>query len=298
MSTASGSTDIIQDPSLLHTTRVVLTLVEPLHGLAHHVITDRFYSSPELASELEQRGLAFTGTVQVNRRGMPLAVKSTTDRQLQRGSLRAYRAGKIMVLQWKDKRIITVLTTSGTCNIIEVQTHRGQRKQKPAIVQLYNDNMLGVDKMDQLASYYPFLRKSVKWWRKVFFWLLEVSVVNSYILYGTRLRQLGSEPLSHLQFRRSHLTSLVSRQLDRPQPVRPGQRADLSLERLRPIPHFAEEAERSEGRDSRKDCRVCSRAGHRRTTHSYCRTCSDKPFLHPGRCFRIYHTRPSFRGQH
>ena len=86
-------TDIIQDPSLLHTTRTVLTLTEPLQGLHHHIITDRFYSSPELAMELECMGLPFTGTVQVNRRGMPLAVK-VGDRQLQRGAVRAYRAGK------------------------------------------------------------------------------------------------------------------------------------------------------------------------------------------------------------
>ena len=130
--------------------------------------------------------------------------------------MRAYRAGKIMVLQWKDKRIITVLKTSGPCNIIKVHTHRGQRKQKHAIVQLYHDNMLGVDKMDQQVPYYPFLRKSIKWWRKAFFWVLEVSVVNSYILYVTQLQQLGSEPLSHLQFRQSLLTSLISRQLDYP----------------------------------------------------------------------------------
>ena len=43
--------------------------------------------------------------------------------------------------------------------------------------------MLGVDKLDQFARYYSFLHKSVKWWRKVFFWMLEVTVVNSYIIY-------------------------------------------------------------------------------------------------------------------
>ena len=291
-------TELIQIPSLSHSTRVVLTLVEPLHRLGYHVITDRFYSSPELAMELEQRGLAFTGTVQVNRRGMPLAVKSTLDRQMQRGEVKAYRAGKPLVVQWKDKRIITVLTTSGSCNVIDVQTHRGEHKKKPAIVQLYNNNMLGVDKMDQLASYYAFVRKSVKWWRKVFFWLLEVSVVNSYISYKTRLQQLGQEPITHLQYRRSLILSLVSHQLNVPQQPRPGGRADMSLERLRPIPHFAEEAERLQGgrRDLRNDCRVCSRVGHRRTTN-FCTTCTDKPFLHPGRCFRLYHTRARFRGQ-
>ena len=96
-----------------------------------------------------------------------------------------------MALQWKDKRVITLLSTSGSCNIVEVRTHRGQQKQKPAVVQLYNNHMLGVD---QLASYYAFLRKSVKWWRKVMFWLLEVSVINKYIVFTSRVKHLGQRP--------------------------------------------------------------------------------------------------------
>ena len=162
-----------------------------------------------------------------------------------------------MALQWRDKRVITVLSTSGTCNVIQVRTHRGQLKHKPEVVQVYNDHMLGVDKMDQLASYYAFLRKSVKWWRKVLFWLLEVSVVNSYIVYKSRLQHLGQPQLTHLQYRRSLILSLVSHRLQLPQQPRPGRRVDMSLERLRPIPHFSDEAER------RRDCRVCSSGGHR-----------------------------------
>ena len=176
-----------------------------------------------------------------------------------------------MVLQWKDKRVITILTTSGSCNVVPVTTHRGQHKEKPAVI----NKMLGVDKSDQLASYYAFLRKSVKWWRKVFFWLLEVSVINSYIVYKQTLQQVGQEPLSHLQYRRSVVLSLVSYQLQLPPRQRPGRRADMSLERLRPVPHFSEES------GNRKDCRVCSRAGHRRKTTFFCATCSDKPPLHP-----------------
>jgi hypothetical protein len=96
-----------------------------------------------------------------------------------------------------------MLSTTGSCNVVQVRTKRGQLKEKPQVVQLYNDNMLGVDKMDPLAAYYSFLRKSVKWWRKVMFWLLEVSVVNSYIVYKTRLTLLQQRPLTHLQFHRS-----------------------------------------------------------------------------------------------
>ena len=52
--------------------------------------------------------------------------------------MQAYRAGKAMALQWRDKRVITFLTTLGTCNLIQIRTHRGQHKEKPEVVQVYN----------------------------------------------------------------------------------------------------------------------------------------------------------------
>ena len=280
-------TNIMTDPNLLQSTRIVLSLTEPLEGLRHHVVTDRFYTSPELAKALEQRGLPFTGTAQVNRRGMPLAMRSGS--KLKRGEVRAYRAGKMMAMQWQDKRTITMLSTAESCNIIEVRTHRGQIKDKPSVVQVYNNNMMGVDKMDQLSTYYSFLRKSIKWWKKVLFWLLEASVVNSFITYSLRLRCLGQQPLGHQQFRRALVLSLVARRSHVPAPRRPGRHTDNSLERTRPVPHYSEEGER------RRDCRVCSGAGKRRATTFYCMTCSDHPHLHPGRCFRVYHTQVNFR---
>ena len=54
-------------------------------------------------------------------------------------------------------------------------------------VQLY---MLGVDKMNRLLSY--------KWWRKVLFWLLEVTRVNSYILDKDQAVARGQQPIAHL----------------------------------------------------------------------------------------------------
>lgn len=55
--------------------------------------------------------------------------------------------------------------------------------RKPNVVVSYTNSMGGVDRADQYASTYCFLRKSLKWWKKMFFWGMEVSVINSYILY-------------------------------------------------------------------------------------------------------------------
>lgn len=55
-------------------------------------------------------------------------------------------------------------------------------KFKPNSIIDYNINKTGVDHGDQMVSYYPFQRKSLKWWKKMFFHLFMVTVVNSYIL--------------------------------------------------------------------------------------------------------------------
>lgn len=47
----------------------------------------------------------------------------------------------------------------------------------------YTQFMGGVDLADQYCSTYCFMKKSLKWWRKLFFWELEICIINSYILY-------------------------------------------------------------------------------------------------------------------
>lgn len=59
---------------------------------------------------------------------------------------------------------------------------RRETVSKPAVVNVYNHSMNGVDIADQLTVFYSFVRKTKKLWRN-FFFFLEVSVVNSYLLY-------------------------------------------------------------------------------------------------------------------
>ena len=115
----------------------------------------------------------------------------------------------------------------------------------------YNKHMLGVDKLDQLMSYYCFLHKSVKWWCKVFFWILEVAVVNAYIIYKELALKRGVKPMSHLAFRRRLIASLSEPIRSSVIPrARPGPQASTNVERLRPIPHFPQKGAK------RKDCRL------------------------------------------
>ena len=52
--------------------------------------------------------------------------------------------------------------------------------------------MRTVDRTDQYAATYCFLRKSLKWWRKLFFGGMEMFAVNSYILYK-KMKEINNE---------------------------------------------------------------------------------------------------------
>lgn len=146
--------------------------------------------------------------------------------------------------------------------------------------------MLGVDKLDQMGTYYSFTHKSVKWWRKVFFWLLEATTINSFILFKTA-NGITTPKDHHIRFRRRLIQALV-------EPLtstnRRESRAVHRIERLRPVPHFSKKG------DKWKDCCVCSvRQIKRCTTKHTCETCSDHPALCPGKCFKLYHTKKIYK---
>ena len=58
--------------------------------------------------------------------------------------------------------------------------------------------MGAVDYANYMCTNYSFSRKSVSWSRKILFWHLELSVVNSFILYN--ISPSGRKQLSHLLF--------------------------------------------------------------------------------------------------
>ena len=52
----------------------------------------------------------------------------------------------------------------------------------PPCLPHYVQFMRGVDRGDQLSSYYNIGRRSKKWWRRLFFYLVECCVLNAYVL--------------------------------------------------------------------------------------------------------------------
>jgi hypothetical protein len=90
--------------------------------------------------------------------------------------------------------------------MVETPASRGaHQKTKPSAVLDYNKCKIGVDKSDQMLSYYSFQRKSVKWWKKLFFHLFDLALVNAHILLWEKCTK---------KFRLQKLTEKVAEGLD------------------------------------------------------------------------------------
>ncbi|XP_066596608.1 piggyBac transposable element-derived protein 4-like [Prorops nasuta] len=278
---------------LLVSTRITLHLYQQLldrvpTAEGYHMHTDRYYTSIPLAEELRKLKCHLTGTIQTNRKGVPTSLKKP---KLIKKKTVAYKRGNTMLLAWRDNRIVTLLSNWHNAGMITTNRFiRGGANEiieKPSVAVGYTKSMGGVDRADQYASCYCFLRMSLKWWRKLFFWGMEISIINSYILYKTVQHNKNEKALTHLKYRKILVDQLVG---------------DFRQERTRVSTSISEI--RLNGKlhimrkGSKRDCVVCStrkQRDGRRQTSEYCDTCPNKPRMHMGDCFKRYHTMVKYK---
>ncbi|XP_067948703.1 piggyBac transposable element-derived protein 4-like [Watersipora subatra] len=256
-------------------------------GPGHHIYADRYYTSLKLITFLKSHSMHYTGTLNVSRIGFPLEIKKKT-LKLQHREHRNYLSEdkSILCVAWRDKKAkkyCTLVTTAHHAGQTEVQRRR-ETVIMPSVVANYNSFMGGCDKMDQILSYYgQYTRKTIKWWKRAFTWILEVAQANSYILYCL------SHPdakLTLLQFKNRLVDQLCEAAADigaAEEPARRSGRPSVHLmERLSHKPHLV--AHRSEARN----CEVCSTPQERKRTNFVCLSC--QVYLHPKCCFGLYHS--------
>ena len=279
--------------------QVVMHLAVPYLDSGHHMFTDRYYTSVRLAQALSERKTAFTGTSNKNRAELPDKIHQLSS--LKGGEVIAYRTPKLLALAWqaeKRKKPVFMVSTEASASSVTVQPRNSHSSpvQKPSVVDLYNHNMNGVDIADQHSVYYAFQRKTRKWWRKVFFWLVETTVVNSYIIYKECVSATGDKPHCHLTYRRTVLETLAIRCITCA-PPRPLCGRHRKKPRLEGDPEHLNQHLHILGKRSKpRDCVVCGleTKGRRHRTLYYCKTCGSNPSLHPDTCFERYHTLSDF----
>lgn len=89
----------------------------------------------------------------------------------------------ILVLKWKDKRVIFALSAIHSIGFVTVQSRRNPNKKamKPTLIAEYNKHKCSIDLSDQMASYANPARRNIRWFQKLAVeLLLSTAVTNAY----------------------------------------------------------------------------------------------------------------------
>ena len=189
------------DTKSTHAVKIFDKLLEGITG-HHHLFADRYYSSLPLVQFLRQRNHHYTGTLNANRRGFPPEIKNKKI-TVNQPKWFINDEDQVMCVSWRDKKSkkpCQLITTCGSATC-EIRIEGRSEVQKPSPIHNYNMSMNGCDRVDQMISYYGnHTRKTVKWWKKVFMWVLEITQLNAHILYTlSRPRTEKPMPLSNFK---------------------------------------------------------------------------------------------------
>jgi len=92
---------------------------------------------------------------------------------MKQGDVIAYKKTENVVLAWKDKRPVLMCSNYHDSAVQQwTRVGRGGVEStltKPSIIKDYTANMGPIDRADHYCTSYNFARKSLKWWRKLFF---------------------------------------------------------------------------------------------------------------------------------
>ena len=170
---------------------VVLQLTKDLEQPFCTAYFDKFFNSPKLIEKLFQKGINGIGTVWANRKRMP---KMIDDKQMKRGDCKFLFSVNTMACKRMDNRSVLLLWSAleGMNDTLSVQRRPKGSKTKSLVpchkvVKFYNSGMGGVDLMDQhTAAYRLDWKSSVRFYFLIFFDVMDIACVNSYLIYNMK----------------------------------------------------------------------------------------------------------------
>lgn len=188
-------------PDLGASSNVVVRLSRVVPAFKNHIIIfDNYYTSLPLLVFLRSRGIYSMGTIRSNR--IPNC-KLPTDNDLKKHP-RGYSTEfcgsaaniDISLTLWKDNKAVRLASTyvgvkpfqnEASAKTTVSRFVRSEKKfvdiECPNAINEYNSHMGGVDHIDGLIGRYKITWKTEKYTNRIFTHLIDVAMVNSYILF-------------------------------------------------------------------------------------------------------------------
>lgn len=186
---------------------VALSVCRHFMGRYHHIYCDKLYTSVAFARKLLEKKTYMTGAIKGQAVGTPTELSANPNKnptkyqaikkmkKTKRGTIYVRQNGKLTYTLWRDSSIMSILSTghngfrSPTDFVIrsykfnDEQVATRKPVKAPPVAIAYISGMGGVDRADQLRSYYTVTRKSQKWWMQLLYFLIDVSRVNAWMCY-------------------------------------------------------------------------------------------------------------------
>jgi len=251
--------------------KIVMALMQPFLDRGHFLAMDNFYTDLVLFEALVSNNTHCIGTVRKNRRFLPKDIINRKWRKAERGVIVASYRTNLFISCWYDKRPVRILSSVGNVSISE---------NKPLVVRLYNEAMPGVDLADQKRhSRTISLKQLSRWYRRIFFHLIDIILVNSYCI-GQHVPDIMG--LTHTKFRLALIDQIV-------------RVYDVASGSSHVSPHLTgrliQRHSNLQKAEKARRCVVCTSSGIRTQTKYFCADCDVA--LCPSPCFHIHHDTPN-----
>lgn len=195
------------EPNLGACANVVMRLSRCIpENINHKLYFDNYYTTLAVMVELAKKNIHCLGTLRKNRIPGLLLPNENEMKKKPRGFSAECLAGvdgiPITAIQWKDNKTVSLLSTFvGKEPISEVQRFDKKLKKRipvecPKVVQVYNKHMGGVDLLDSIIGRYRIAMRSKKWYFKLFYHFLDMSLVNAWLLYRRAYENEATIPLA------------------------------------------------------------------------------------------------------
>ena len=169
--------------------------------------------------------------------------------------------------------MVLLLSTHSGTETITVMRNSKQGKvvtEIPSSVQDFNLNMRGVDIFNKMKTLYYYNHHFWKWWKSIFIFLFEVSLINSYILF----KETTKSKIEQKEFRMKIAKKLINYSYH---PINEnlidGKAKNNNCELILT--------------KTQRDCSVCSNRKIKRVTTQYkCRICDI--YVCPSKCYDVH----------
>ena len=196
-------------------------------------------------------------------------------------------------MKWKDKRDVCLLSTIHSAKTCTVE-RRIKSVTIPELVRDYNLTMRGVDRIDQgLCNYFLLRKRGKRYFKKLFFHLLELTIWNAFILCNKTSHKKKS-----LDFRLDLIEESIAKY--KKTSIKSKERPSSEDTPLRlSARHFPDIMPATEKKkNASRLCVICSRRKNEsgkkiwKKSRYFCKECDFRLCVVP--CFKIYHTKYNY----